>query len=151
MLKWLYRTFLISLIFSNPARSVWSVPSISEAVLGLGCPKTGCPLILPMGSFQELHSWNQHEKPRKMIYSMPLSEQNQLICHSSWGCIGSSFVVTDYPHLAIGWSMLWGISINCWDTNSTRKVFFDTNYFQSILGLRRFLKSELWVCHHQFW
>ena len=26
-------TFLISLIFSNPARSVWSVPSISEAVL----------------------------------------------------------------------------------------------------------------------
>ena len=26
---------MISLIFSNPARSVWSVPSISEAVLGL--------------------------------------------------------------------------------------------------------------------
>jgi len=23
--------------------------------LGLGCPKTGCPLISPMGSFQELH------------------------------------------------------------------------------------------------
>ena len=35
MLKWSLITFLISLVFSNPARSVWSVPSISEAVLGL--------------------------------------------------------------------------------------------------------------------
>ena len=35
LLKSLYRTFLKSQIFSNPARSVWSVPSISEAVLDL--------------------------------------------------------------------------------------------------------------------
>ena len=56
--------------------------------LGLGCPKTGCPLISPMGSFQELHDWNQHEKPVKMIYNLTLSEQNQLICHSSLGWVG---------------------------------------------------------------
>ena len=56
-----------------------------EGGLGLQCPKTGCPLMSPMGSFQKLHGWNQHEKPRKMIYDMPLSEQNQITCHSSWG------------------------------------------------------------------
>ena len=53
--------------------------------LGPGCPKTGCPLIAAMGSFQKLHGWNQHEKPVKMIYNMSYSEQNQLICRSRWG------------------------------------------------------------------
>ena len=54
--------------------------------LGPRCLKSGCPLISAMGSFQELHGWNQHGKPVKMICSMSFSEQNQPICHSSWGC-----------------------------------------------------------------
>ena len=48
--------------------------------LGPWCPKSGCPLFSAMGSFQELHGWNQHEKPIKMIYNMSLPEPNQLIC-----------------------------------------------------------------------
>ena len=52
MLKWFYRTFLISLIFSNPARSVWSVPSISEAVLAQGY-KT--PLVWSWNSFFSIY------------------------------------------------------------------------------------------------
>ena len=54
--------------------------------LGPGCPKTGCPLILAMESFWELHGCNQHEEPVKFIHKIFLSDQNQLICRSRWGC-----------------------------------------------------------------
>ena len=66
---------------SNPL----SLLQNQDVGFGPGCLKTGCPLISVLQSFQQLYGWNQFEKLVKMIYSMSFSEQNQPICHSSWG------------------------------------------------------------------
>ena len=68
-------TFLISLKFSNPARSVWSVPSISEAVLGLahGALKVSALQIRPVDHFKSYYIFCFYMKNLKKQYILKLS------------------------------------------------------------------------------
>ena len=79
------------------------------------CPKSGCPPISAMRSFQKLHGWNQLVNMVKMLYNMTFLAQKLIHLLLRLGVLGKVCIFFYCEQQLWYWNLI--LALISWDLN----------------------------------